>query len=205
MPPNCFSQLQRLRQGLPERFSPTLDQLIHQRPDLFTEGWPLVPNHIDLLENNIHVDIATGKIVGICDWRGAEVSSFGMSLGGGGRDHAWGFDDEWKLLACWSPSTCRRRARPHQAAVAAEANPGAFRKKSFGMRFGWSTSLTSFPAPVGPLGPPPQRALLLAHPLWLNSSPASGSDSAWVPQIKLCLGCVAWGCGQLALILRLAK
>ncbi len=76
-----LSQLQRLRQGLPERFSPILDQLIHQLPDLFAEGWPLVPNHIDLLENNIHVDMATGKIVGICDWRGAEISPFGMSLG----------------------------------------------------------------------------------------------------------------------------
>ncbi|KAK4141303.1 uncharacterized protein C8A04DRAFT_39239 [Dichotomopilus funicola] len=75
-------QLQQLRQGLPERFFPTLDQLIHQLPDLFAEGWPLVPNHVDLLENNIHVDVATGKIVGICDWRNAEVSPFGMSLGG---------------------------------------------------------------------------------------------------------------------------
>ncbi|KAH6630947.1 hypothetical protein B0J18DRAFT_448904 [Chaetomium sp. MPI-SDFR-AT-0129] len=75
-------QLQQLRQGLPERFFPTLDQLIHQLPDLFVEGWPFVPNHVDLLEKNIHVDVATGKIVGICDWRNAEVSPFGMSLGG---------------------------------------------------------------------------------------------------------------------------
>jgi hypothetical protein len=41
-----------------------------------------VPNHTDLLENNIHVDPGTGGIVGICDWRDAEVSPFGMSLGG---------------------------------------------------------------------------------------------------------------------------
>jgi hypothetical protein len=41
-----------------------------------------VPNHTDLLENNIHVDPETGGIVGICDWRNAEVSPFGMSLGG---------------------------------------------------------------------------------------------------------------------------
>ncbi|XWX00761.1 hypothetical protein V2A60_008782 [Cordyceps javanica] len=77
-----LSQLQQLRQGLPERFHPKLDEIIPKLPDLFTEGWPLVPNHIDLLENNIHVDTATGRIMGICDWRGAEVSPFGMSLGG---------------------------------------------------------------------------------------------------------------------------
>ncbi|KAK1989134.1 hypothetical protein LZ30DRAFT_744584 [Colletotrichum cereale] len=77
-----LSQLQQLRKGLPERFHSTLDEIIPRLRDLFTEGWPLVPNHTDLLENNIHVDKATGGIVGICDWRDAEVSPFGMSLGG---------------------------------------------------------------------------------------------------------------------------
>jgi hypothetical protein len=77
-----LSQLQQLRKGLPGRFHSTLDEIIPQLPDLFTDGWPLVPNHTDLLENNIHVDKATGRIVGVCDWRGAEVSPFGMSLGG---------------------------------------------------------------------------------------------------------------------------
>ncbi|CAK7237463.1 hypothetical protein SCUCBS95973_009968 [Sporothrix curviconia] len=52
-----------------------------QLPDLFAEDWPLVPNHLDLFENNIHVDTATGKIAGICDWRSVEISPFGMSLG----------------------------------------------------------------------------------------------------------------------------
>lgn len=76
------SQLQQLRQGLPERFHSTLDHLLPQLPDLFAEGWPLVPNHTDLLGNNIHVDTTTGRIVGICDWRDATVGPFGMSLGG---------------------------------------------------------------------------------------------------------------------------
>lgn len=75
-------QLQQLRQELPRRFHSTPDDLIPQLPDLFAEGWLLVPNHTDLLENNIHVDTTTGRIVGICDWRGAEVGPFGMSLGG---------------------------------------------------------------------------------------------------------------------------
>lgn len=76
------SQLQQLREGLPERFHSTLDNIIPQLPELFAEGWPLVPNHTDLLENNIHVDETTGRIVGICDWGDAEVGPFGMSLGG---------------------------------------------------------------------------------------------------------------------------
>ncbi|KAI1147178.1 hypothetical protein F4825DRAFT_438217 [Nemania diffusa] len=76
------SRLQWLRKGLPDRFHATLDTLIPQLPSICDENWPLVPNHTDLLENNIHVDPDTGAIVGICDWRDAEVSPFGMSLGG---------------------------------------------------------------------------------------------------------------------------
>ncbi|KAJ2989334.1 hypothetical protein NUW58_g3519 [Xylaria curta] len=76
------SRLQQLRKGLPHRFHATLDILIPQLPSICNENWPLVPNHTDLLENNIHVDPDTGTIVGICDWRDAEISPFGMSLGG---------------------------------------------------------------------------------------------------------------------------
>ena len=42
----------------------------------------LVPNHTDLLENNIHVSTETGSIAGICDWKDAGIGPFGMSLGG---------------------------------------------------------------------------------------------------------------------------
>ena len=42
----------------------------------------MVPNHTDLLENNLHVDPGTGRLVGVCDWKDAEISPFGMSLGG---------------------------------------------------------------------------------------------------------------------------
>ncbi|KAL0958534.1 hypothetical protein HGRIS_000674 [Hohenbuehelia grisea] len=76
------SKLSQLSQGLPERFRATLEHLIASLPRLFAQDWPFVPNHIDLLENNIHVDPATGRLVGICDWRDAEISPFGMSLGG---------------------------------------------------------------------------------------------------------------------------
>ncbi len=38
--------------------------------------------HDDLLENNIHVDEATGRITGIVDWADAIIAPFGVSLGG---------------------------------------------------------------------------------------------------------------------------
>ena len=41
-----------------------------------------MPNHTDLLENNIHVHRETGHITGICDWKDATIGPFGRSLGG---------------------------------------------------------------------------------------------------------------------------
>ncbi|GAB1212786.1 hypothetical protein ATERTT37_001933 [Aspergillus terreus] len=58
-----------------------LDGLLQHLPCLMGAGWPLVPNHDGLLENNIYVDPSTGKLVGICDLAGTEISPFGMSLG----------------------------------------------------------------------------------------------------------------------------
>ncbi|KAG8739848.1 hypothetical protein FRC10_005043 [Ceratobasidium sp. 414] len=75
------SQLSQLSAGLPERFRLVLDQLIPRLPYLLGADWPLVPNHVDLVENNIHVYRDTGKLTGICDWAGTEISPFGMSLG----------------------------------------------------------------------------------------------------------------------------
>lgn len=42
----------------------------------------MVVNHWDLLENNIHVDVQTGHLTGIVDWRDAEVGPFAMQLWG---------------------------------------------------------------------------------------------------------------------------
>ncbi|KAM3466349.1 hypothetical protein NHJ6243_001089 [Beauveria neobassiana] len=75
------SQLLRLRLALPSHFHAHLDKLIPVLPSLFNTRWPLVPNHIDLFENNIHVDPGTGRLTGICGWHGAEVSPFGTALG----------------------------------------------------------------------------------------------------------------------------
>ena len=77
-----LSDLNALQQGLPERFRPTLDYLIPKLPGLFHSSWRLVPNHTDLLENNIHVNAETGRIAGICDWKDATIGPFGVSLGG---------------------------------------------------------------------------------------------------------------------------
>ncbi|KAK7394034.1 hypothetical protein QQX98_013183 [Neonectria punicea] len=76
------SRLFQLSRELPERFRPTLKRLISNLPGLFAEDWPLVPNHTDLLENNIHVHRETGHITGICDWKDTTISPFGTSLGG---------------------------------------------------------------------------------------------------------------------------
>lgn len=77
-----LSGLQSLRQGLPERFAPTLDRLIVMLPGLFSSNWPLVPHHTDLLENNIHVEKQTGRMTGVCDWKDTIIGPFGLSLGG---------------------------------------------------------------------------------------------------------------------------
>ncbi|KAK3303083.1 uncharacterized protein B0T15DRAFT_486588 [Chaetomium strumarium] len=76
-----MTQHSQLSAGLPERFRPMLNRLLPRLQYITAVEWPLVPNHIDLLENNIHVDPSTGKLTGVCDWAGTEVSPFGMSLG----------------------------------------------------------------------------------------------------------------------------
>ena len=90
------SELSQLQIGLPKRFRPTLDYLISMLPSLLAADWPLVPNHTDLLENNIHVSKETGHIAGICDWKDATIGPFGVSLEGletmlGKRTMSWGW------------------------------------------------------------------------------------------------------------------
>jgi hypothetical protein len=59
-----------------------LSGLVARLPYLLAVDWPLVPNHIDLPENDIHVGPQTGGLTGVVDWVGAQVGPFGMSLGG---------------------------------------------------------------------------------------------------------------------------
>jgi hypothetical protein len=74
--------LDQISQGLPERFQPKLDEVRQGLLLLFRPDYPVVVQHDDLLENNIHVDEATGHITGIVDWADAMIAPFGVSLGG---------------------------------------------------------------------------------------------------------------------------
>lgn len=75
-----LSKLKQLSKGLPKRFRPTVDYLISELPRLFDGHWPLVPQHRDLIENNIHVDPATGSVTGICDWMDTTDGPFGTTI-----------------------------------------------------------------------------------------------------------------------------
>jgi Ser/Thr protein kinase RdoA (MazF antagonist) len=77
-----LSCLERISNGLPVSFRPLLDKLKRQLPSLVTDDYPMVINHWDLLENNIHVDAQAGHLTGIVDWRDAEVGPFAMQLWG---------------------------------------------------------------------------------------------------------------------------
>ncbi|KAI1389175.1 uncharacterized protein F4822DRAFT_429788 [Hypoxylon trugodes] len=74
--------IDQLYQRLPIRFQPKLDEIRRGLPLLFRPSYPVVIQHDDLLENNIHVDEASGHITGIVDWASPIVAPFGVSLGG---------------------------------------------------------------------------------------------------------------------------
>lgn len=86
-PPELFSHysqiLDQLSRALPERFHPKLSEVVRGGlPLLFRPEYPVVLNHGDLLEMNIHVDGESGRITGIVDWADAKVAPFGTSLWG---------------------------------------------------------------------------------------------------------------------------
>lgn len=49
---------------------------------IFRPEYPKALQHDDFLENNFHVDEATGHITGVVDWADAIFAPFGVSLGG---------------------------------------------------------------------------------------------------------------------------
>ncbi|KAJ5745857.1 Protein kinase-like protein [Penicillium odoratum] len=77
-----LSTLERMMKLLPNRFQPLMDRIKSQLPFLFADDYPMVINHWDLLENNIMVDIQTGNLTGIVDWRDAKVGPFAMQFYG---------------------------------------------------------------------------------------------------------------------------
>ena len=74
--------LDQLSQGLPKRFLPKLAEVRQGLPLLFRSNYPIILNHDDLLEMNIHIDKDTGHITGIVDWADAKIAPFGTSLWG---------------------------------------------------------------------------------------------------------------------------
>jgi len=79
---NYSSQLERLVKRLPERFQSPKERLRSQLPPLFRRDYPMVINHWDLLENNIHADAQTGHLTGILDWHEAKVGPIGIQFWG---------------------------------------------------------------------------------------------------------------------------
>jgi len=67
---------------LPDSLRPTINKVRESLSLLFRPDFPMVFQHDDLLENNFHVEEATGHITGIVDWANAKVAPYGISLGG---------------------------------------------------------------------------------------------------------------------------
>jgi Ser/Thr protein kinase RdoA (MazF antagonist) len=58
--------LDEVSPDLPAQLQAKLDDVRQELPRLFRSSYPMVLQHDDLLENNIHVDEATGHITGKC-------------------------------------------------------------------------------------------------------------------------------------------
>ena len=74
--------LDRISQGLPAHILEKLDEARQGLPLLFGPEYPSAIQHDDFLENNFHVNEATGHITGVVDWADAMIAPFGLSLGG---------------------------------------------------------------------------------------------------------------------------
>ncbi|CAI6049100.1 unnamed protein product [Clonostachys chloroleuca] len=98
-PPGLLSEyfkiLDKVSIDLPPQLQERLDEVRLGLPRLFQAHYPMVLQHDDLLENNIHVDEATGHITGkwlyenippsplflrVVDWADAKIAPFGVSL-----------------------------------------------------------------------------------------------------------------------------
>ncbi|KAF1950953.1 hypothetical protein CC80DRAFT_539310, partial [Byssothecium circinans] len=72
--------LDEVSRDLPAQLQAKLDDVRQELPRLFRPSYPMVLQHDDLLENNFHVDEATGHITGIINWADAKIAPFGVSL-----------------------------------------------------------------------------------------------------------------------------
>jgi hypothetical protein len=74
--------LNQISHGLPDRIQQKLEEVRQGLPSIFRPEYPKAIQHDDFLENNFHVDEATGHITGVVDWADAIFAPFGISLGG---------------------------------------------------------------------------------------------------------------------------
>ncbi|TAQ84463.1 hypothetical protein B7494_g7212 [Chlorociboria aeruginascens] len=74
--------LDRISHGLPAHILEKLNETRQGLPLLFQPEYPSAVQHDDFLENNFHVNEATGHITGVVDWADAIIAPFGLSLGG---------------------------------------------------------------------------------------------------------------------------
>ncbi|KAF2245057.1 hypothetical protein BU26DRAFT_542458 [Trematosphaeria pertusa] len=74
--------LDQISHGLPGRIRWKLDDVRQGLPLIFRPEYPKAVQHDDFLENNFHVNEATGHITGVVDWADAIFAPFGLSLSG---------------------------------------------------------------------------------------------------------------------------
>jgi hypothetical protein len=67
---------------MPDSLRPTIKEVRQNLSLIFRPDFPMVLQHDDFLENNFHVEEATGHVTGIVDWANAKVAPYGISLGG---------------------------------------------------------------------------------------------------------------------------
>jgi hypothetical protein len=73
--------LDQISHGLPDRIRRKLEEVRQGLPLIFRPEYPKAIQHDDFVENNFHVDEATGHITGVVDWADAIFAPFGVSLG----------------------------------------------------------------------------------------------------------------------------
>ncbi|EGX50539.1 hypothetical protein AOL_s00075g175 [Orbilia oligospora ATCC 24927] len=94
------SRLSALSDTVPPKFYSKLNTARNQLWRIFDPSHPIVFNHGNLTDTNVHVDKTTGRITGVIDWSGSRLGPFGTSLYG--VDIALGIQsmNEWH----WHPN-----------------------------------------------------------------------------------------------------
>jgi hypothetical protein len=74
--------LDTLSSEMPDSLHPTIKEVKQNLSLIFRPDFPMVLQHDDFLENNFHIEEATGHVTGVVDWANAKVAPYGISLGG---------------------------------------------------------------------------------------------------------------------------